>query len=340
MRARLFLSVPLILGSAAALGLLAWKAPMPLHAETGGEAKETATEEGAPREALRRASADGEKSADGGESSGRVVARSGEYQLSLERLERAIAERPPELLGGVTEEALDALARRLLDEKILAGEARKRGMHLRFAHRRERDRRVVQTFLRETIDEPLLEKPITDEEIKAYYDENRAQFERPEMRRASHILVKSEARAKELISLIPTLKTGEIREIIRRESRDDRTRLSAGDLRFFDREGNAMRERDVSLHPAIAAAAFELEKVGDVYPRPIPVDGNFSVLILRGIRPERKPGWEAVRTRIESTLHANRREAAVKALARTLYQSTTTSMDEALLAKIRFDNAE
>lgn len=265
-----------------------------------------------------------------------VVGRSGEYQLSLEAFERAIAERPPELRGGIDAASLEALARRLLEEELLASEARGRSMHLGFAHRSKRDRHVVQTLFRERVDDPLLEEPISDKDVEAYYEANRAEFERPEQRRAAHILVGSEERARELIELVPRLSAAEIREIIRLESRDDRTRLSAGDLRFFDRAGNAMRERDVALHPAIAEAAFELNEVGDVSPEPIAVDGNYSVLILRGIRPERRPGWEAARARIEAALHAARREAALKAFARALYEEIPIAIDELLLEKLRF----
>lgn len=287
----------------------------------------------APASLRADAEMDGSARADGDEA---IVARAGDIVLSLEALKRAIAARPPELARGQTVEALEALVRRLLDEEILAAEARRRSMDQAFAHRQRRDRHVVQTFLRERIDDPLLDRPITDEEIQAYYEERRGEFERPEQRRAAHILVGNKERARELIELIPELSNAELRDLIRRESRDDRTRLSAGDLRFFDREGNALRERDVALHPAIAEAAFQLERVGEVYRDPIPVDGNFSVLILRGIRPERRPGWEAARTRIEAAIHAARREAAVRQLAKELYDELTTSMDEPLLGKIRF----
>ncbi len=93
---------------------------------------------------------------------------------------------------------------------------------------------------------------VTDEQIAAYYNEHTADFETPEMVRASHILVETEADAQ---AALDRIKAGaDFGEVAAAVSMDPVSAQSGGDLGFFA-TGEMVREFE--------DAAFAL-KVGEV----------------------------------------------------------------------------
>src|SRR5699024_1426961 len=98
--------------------------------------------------------------------------------------------------------------------------------------------------------EPLVE--VTDEEIKTYFDENKAEFDTEEEVDARHILVEDEKLAKDLVKKI---KDGEdFEELAKEHSKDEGSAAMGGNLGFFTRG---------KMVPEFEEKAFSL-KVGEV----------------------------------------------------------------------------
>lgn len=77
----------------------------------------------------------------------------------------------------------------------------------------------------------LTETEVTPEQVAQFYEENRDFFNRPEMVRASHILVNTEAEADQLLA---QLKAGaDFGELVKAHSTDTDTIPSGGDLGYF-----------------------------------------------------------------------------------------------------------
>lgn len=265
----------------------------------------------------------------------RAYARIGDAKVTVADIESALALQAPSLRRRYKDpDALKDFADQLVRQELFAWEARRRGVHEEFRVKHERDRNAVQLFLREQIDEKLEATPITEEEIRAFYDENRHIFESPASVRVAHVLVADEARAKELVREVEGMSVRDFRELARKESLDERTKLSGGDLRFFDEEGHTIGQRDVKVHPAIVKAAFTLTRPGEVYPEPVEVDGNYSVLVLRARREARATGVDVARERIRATLQQGRRKEALDALVSRLYAEHKPELGDDLLAKI------
>lgn len=111
--------------------------------------------------------------------------------------------------------------------------------------------------------EPLVE--VTDEEIKTYFDENKAEFDTEEEVDARHILVEDEKLAKDLVKKI---KDGEdFEELAKEHSKDEGSAAMGGNLGFFPRG---------KMVPEFEEKAFSL-KVGEVSD-PVKSDHGYHIL--------------------------------------------------------------
>ncbi len=94
---------------------------------------------------------------------------------------------------------------------------------------------------------------VSEQEIRAYYDENQDQFERPKMVRASHILIKiqnndSAAARKRIDEILQRIKKGEnFAEIAKSVSQDSLTASKGGDLGFFPHRPTPLADAAFSL---------------------------------------------------------------------------------------------
>jgi len=92
---------------------------------------------------------------------------------------------------------------------------------------------------------------VTEEDIKAYYEKNKDKFTLPETLRASHILVKNEDEAKDVLV---QLSNGENFEKLAQEYSVDPTSSLGGDIGYFTRH---------QLIPEIEDVCFQME-VGEI----------------------------------------------------------------------------
>ncbi|KNF07731.1 putative peptidyl-prolyl cis-trans isomerase Cbf2 [Gottschalkia purinilytica] len=106
----------------------------------------------------------------------------------------------------------------------------------------------------------------TDEDVVKYYDENKEKFKQPETIRASHILVKDEEEAKNIIS---KLNEGLSFEEVAKEKSECPSKDRGGDLGYFARG---------SMVPEFEEAAFKLEK--DEISEPVKTQFGYHIIKL------------------------------------------------------------
>lgn len=134
---------------------------------------------------------------------------------------------------------------------------------------------IVQYLSIRKLIEPRID--ITDEEIKAYFDENKAQLDQPESVEASHILVEDEAIAKEVAKKITD---GEDFAALAKEYSTDASNADkGGELGFFPRG---------KMVPEFDEAAFSMKP--DTISDPIKTDFGYHIIKLT----DKKEAKEAV----------------------------------------------
>lgn len=107
---------------------------------------------------------------------------------------------------------------------------------------------------------------VSEEEMKAYFEENKDMFGEPEKVKARHILVKSEAQAKEIRAKLDQGESFE--ELAKQYSTDEASKANGGDLGYFARG---------DMVPEFEEVAFSL-KPGETSQ---PVKSQFGYHIIR-----------------------------------------------------------
>lgn len=223
--------------------------------------------------------------------------------------------------------------------ELLANEAEKRGYEKSDDVERVRKQVMVQQMMQDLFDKGGLKlSDVSDAEIKAYYDANAAEFDKPAQVRASHILFKNKASAELALNALKQAPTDMelFRKIAQTENTDPATKDSFGDLRFFSATPDKNGETDEPVRPdAVRKAAFSLSKVGDVYPQVVQSEQGFHLIKLTGQRAAMKRSLEDARRMIQNKLWRSKREAAIEKFVSDLRAKANVQENPAALAKVR-----
>lgn len=142
---------------------------------------------------------------------------------------------------------------------------------------------------------------ITDEDVKAAYDKEYADFEGTEEINARHILVKEKAEAE---AIIKELDGGADFVELAKEKSTGPSGPGGGDLGFFGKG---------QMVPAFEAAAFELEK-GAYTKEPVETQFGWHIIKLEDKRRQEKPALDAVEANLRQQLMRERYDARMTEL--------------------------
>ncbi|HEO8420207.1 peptidylprolyl isomerase [Niallia sp. FSL W8-0635] len=159
--------------------------------------------------------------------------------------------------------------------------------------------------------EPSIE--ITDDEIKTYFEDNKASFDTPEQVEASHILVEDEKTAKEVKKKID--EGGDFAELAKEYSTDTQTAENGGELGYFS-TGQMVEAFDK------AAFAMEVDEISD----PVKTDYGYHIIKVTG-KKEAK----------EATLEDSKEQIKEALLDQKVQEQASTWLSEAT-AKYKIEN--
>lgn len=199
---------------------------------------------------------------------------------------------------------------------------------------------MVQQLLRRDFDDRFPPDAIPVDEARRYFEAHRDEFGRPELRRASHIVVATREEATELLEQAKELDPRGFRALAQGVSLDDASKLRGGDLRFFTRDGTFPGRPGQAVPPPVAEAAFAIDAVDGLHPEPVPVGDRFSVVLLTGLRLAETRTFDQVGGTIRVRLARKRRNDAIDALRRSLRQQTPPTIDRDVLESFELDLPE
>lgn len=178
----------------------------------------------------------------------------------------------------------ERIVEELIDQRLLALEARRRGLQNTPEARRRiaaAEERILGNILLET----EISTQVTEAAAQRLYSEQTALSRPGEQVRARHILVDSREDAEAIIGLANDGR--DFAELAVQYSTDIATRVQGGDLGYFSRDG---------ILPEISALAFSSEQ-GDVA-GPVQTDSGWHILYIIDRRSPAGPPFEEMRTSI------------------------------------------
>ena len=154
---------------------------------------------------------------------------------------------------------------------------------------------------------------VADTDVKKFYDENKKEFEHPEMVRASHILIRlpedatdevvaEKKKAAEAALERVTTKKEDFTAVAKEVSEEPGAKESGGDLNFFPKD---------RMVPEFANAAFAIKK-GDISKEPVRSKFGWHVINVTDRKDSGSMPYEEVKEQVTSYLEGGKRRDAVR----------------------------
>jgi peptidyl-prolyl cis-trans isomerase C len=154
---------------------------------------------------------------------------------------------------------------------------------------------------------------VSDADVKKFYDENKKEFEHPELVRASHILilvpegasddvVAEKKKAAQAALDRVTTKKEDFTVVAKELSEEPGAKESGGDLNFFPKD---------RMVPEFSTAAFAMKK-GDISKEPVKTKFGWHVIKVTDRKDSGTMPFEEVQTQIGSYLEGGKRRDAVR----------------------------
>ncbi|HBA72183.1 MAG: peptidylprolyl isomerase [Geobacteraceae bacterium GWC2_55_20] len=175
-------------------------------------------------------------------------------------------------------------------------------------------RLIVEAFLKKKVE---TESNVSDEDLKKFYEQNKDKFKTGEQIKASHILVKTEKEAKDILAQI---KSGGNFEELAKKSSVDSSSAKGGDLGWFGKG---------SMVPAFEKAALALKEgqVSDV----VKSDFGFHIIKLTGKRPAGIRPLEEVKEQIKGAIMPSRQQEVFQKIKEELKKTAKVTVKEDVL---------
>jgi peptidyl-prolyl cis-trans isomerase C len=148
-----------------------------------------------------------------------------------------------------------------------------------------RKRLIVETYLKKKVEK---EAQISDAEMKKFYDENKEKFKAGDQVKASHILVKTEEEAKDVLA---KLKGGAKFDELAKKVSTDSSAAKGGDLGWFPKG---------AMVPEFEKVAFSL-KEGETSGI-VKTQFGYHIIMVTGKRPAGITPYEDVKEQIRANL--------------------------------------
>jgi parvulin-like peptidyl-prolyl isomerase len=156
---------------------------------------------------------------------------------------------------------------------------------------------------------------VGEEDIKKFYDENKKEFEHPELVRASHILIRvpedasdevvaEKKKAADAALARVTEKKEDFTVVAKEVSEEPGAKESGGDLNFFPKE---------RMVPEFADAAFGLGK-GEISKEPVRTKFGWHVIKVTDRKPAGTMPFDEVKQQVGAYLEGTKRRDAVRSV--------------------------
>lgn len=260
---------------------------------------------------------------EGKKPSGQVLAEVNGEKITVDDFKKEINNLPP-YLQPMTEtpegkrDLLDTMIVRelILQEAKKAGVEKLQGVQDKIEDMRKRV--IVETYLKQKVES---DAAISDNELKAFYEQNKDKFKSGEEVRASHILVKSEPEAQKVLAELKAGKTFEA--LAKQYSVDTNAGSRGGDLGWFGKG---------AMLPDFEKVAFSL-KDGETSGI-VKTKFGYHIIRVTGHRPPGARSFDEVKDQIKAAMIPSKQQEVFAKLKADLKKSAKFSIKEDVMKGI------
>lgn len=275
---------------------------------------------------------------------GEPIAKVAGTTITVEQIQKRLDEQSPFVRVRYTDpekkkEFLDSQVR----FEVLAAEAFARGMDKDPEVLEATKKIIVQKLTRDEFDGRVKLADVTDADLQKYFDEHKADYQKPEMARVSDIAVAfgpdadSKAKAKKTAEEAQKKAADKVKledrnwfkELAAQYSTDETTKRAGGDLRYL-----TAAEAEEKLGKAGSDWLFGGETLNEVSPV---LEGKeaFHVLKRTGKRKEITRSFDQVKNQIKNVVYREKRTAAFDSFVNELKQKHGVKVYEDKLDKVK-----
>ncbi len=227
----------------------------------------------------------------------------------------------------------------MIPDLLLASGGKARGVDTKLPTSSDIERTYASATKRAVRDQIGPATAISMDDVKKYYDDNRARFEAPDRLSLWRILCKTKDEAQTVLDAAKKDPTPKAFEALARDhSIDKATYLRGGNLGFVGPDGSS-NEAGLRVDPALPKAASSV-KDGEFVAQPIAEGENFAVIWRRGTIAASKRSLDDATPQIRDTIWKERVETAQKKLLEDLRAKNVRDVNEDLLRglNVAFDD--
>jgi peptidyl-prolyl cis-trans isomerase C len=202
---------------------------------------------------------------------------------------------------------------KLITNEVIDQEAQKVGIDNEPEFLAKQELALHELRINAYLEDFIKKNPIDDKTLQTEYDKQKAEFKGKEYK-ASHILVKTEFEAKEIIQQL--VNGSDFASIAKDKSTDAGSKESGGDLGWFSPDGMVKPFGD---------AVVKLEK-GNYTPTPVKTEFGWHIIRLEDSRDTQPPAFDSVKDNLRKTLLSVQLDQLVNGLkAKAKIVSNTTA---------------
>jgi peptidyl-prolyl cis-trans isomerase C len=258
----------------------------------------------------------------GGKKEGKVLAEVNSGSITTGDFDREL-KNLPEYLKAMADtpqgrkEMLDTMVIRELILQQASKDGLDKGTEIEEKMQDLKKRLIVESFLKKKVE---VESKVSDEDMKKFYEQNKDKFKTGEQIKASHILVKTEKEAKDILA---QLKSGGKFEELAKKSSVDSSSAKGGDLGWFGKG---------SMVPAFEKAALALKEgqISDV----VKSDFGFHIIKLTGKRPAGIRPFEEVKEQIKGAIMPTKQQEVFQKIKDELKKTAKITIKEDVLNSV------
>jgi peptidyl-prolyl cis-trans isomerase C len=261
----------------------------------------------------------------------------GEYAETLERMD------PFERMRYQSADRRKRLLEEMIEVELLAQEARRRGLD-KAPETQERLRQILRDQLLEEVRKggPAPDE-IPEADLRAYYDQHKAEFAEPERRRVAAIVLDSASAARGVLPKALKATPAEWGKLVEQHAKrapggPTAPAELAGDLGIVGPPGHP-RGNNPRVPEAVREAVFKIPAPGTTHTEVVEADGKFYVLRLTSKTDARERKYEDSSRAIRTAVVQARIRDRESTLEKELRQRFPVKIDDAALSTVAVPSA-